>query len=177
MRRFLLDKRGQVWVETVIYTLIGLAIIGIVLAGAMPRINQKRDELAIEQSIEALSVIDDKVYEIQKAVGNRRIVSLDVRQGYFVVDMDTDSLIWVVDSGFAYSEIDYTTAVGKINVTTTGAEDNYEVELLVGYSADLRFDDINTGRRQLDAAPTPYDLVIENQGKDDGRTVINFNDA
>ena len=37
-------KRGQVWVETVIYTLIGLAIIGVVMAAALPKINERKDE-------------------------------------------------------------------------------------------------------------------------------------
>lgn len=173
----MLNKGGQVWVETVIYTLIGLAIIGIVLAGAMPKINQKKDALAIEQSIQALSTIDDKVYEIQKAVGNRRVVSLDIRKGDFVVDMDTDTLIWTLPSSYAFSEVDYTQLVGKINVTTTGSDKDYEVKLSLAYSADLEFDGLNSGRKQLDAAPTPYNIAIENKGKKNGKTIINFNDA
>ena len=32
------SKRSQVWVETVVYTLIGLTIIGIVLSMALPQI-------------------------------------------------------------------------------------------------------------------------------------------
>ena len=41
------NRRGQVWVETVIYTLIGMAVIGLVLAGALPKINEKKDEIHI----------------------------------------------------------------------------------------------------------------------------------
>jgi len=37
-------KRAQVWVETVIYTLIGLSIMGVVLAVAIPKINETKDK-------------------------------------------------------------------------------------------------------------------------------------
>ena len=60
----MIRKDGQVWVETVIYTLIGLAIIALVLTAALPKINAKKDEMMIEQSIEALGNIDSKVYPL-----------------------------------------------------------------------------------------------------------------
>ena len=37
--------KGQVWVETVLYTLIGLALIGVVLAIITPKINETRDKI------------------------------------------------------------------------------------------------------------------------------------
>ena len=37
------SRRGQVWVETVIYTLIGIALIGLVLAILTPKIKEFRD--------------------------------------------------------------------------------------------------------------------------------------
>ena len=57
------NKLGQIWVETVIYTLIGIAIIGIVLAIAQPKIEAKKDEVIIEQAIESLGNIDEKIGE------------------------------------------------------------------------------------------------------------------
>ncbi len=74
-------KRGQVWVETVIYTLIGIAIIGIVLAVAKPKIEAKKDQVFIEQAIASLGVLDEKLYEVQTATGNRRVVDLKIGKG------------------------------------------------------------------------------------------------
>ena len=48
----MLKKKGQIWVETVLYTLIGLALIGITLAIMMPKITQSREKVVVEQSIE-----------------------------------------------------------------------------------------------------------------------------
>jgi len=170
------DKRGQVWVETVIYTLIGLAIIGLVLAVALPKINAKKDEIVIEQAIAALGNIDDKVYEVQRASGNKRVVNLEIGKGFVIVDMEADTISWVIDSSFPYSEEGVVVPLGKLNVTTT-VGDPWRVELKMGYAMDLTYDGSNSGTKQLDVAPTPYKFVIENVESDAGNIVIDMSDS
>ncbi|MFH1522087.1 MAG: hypothetical protein ABIF18_03955 [archaeon] len=170
-------KNGQVWVETVIYTLIGLAIIGLVMAAALPKINAKKDEVVIEQSIEALNNIDDKIYEVQRAAGNRRVVDLKIKKGIFIIDMEENSISWILDSSFQYSEADIPVSLGRLNVTTRSA-DPWEVELKLKYSTDIQYGGDNSGTMQLDIAPTPYRFVIENNGKNtDGEIIIGLNEA
>jgi type II secretory pathway pseudopilin PulG len=172
------EKKGQVWVETVIYTLIGLSIIGIVLAGALPKINAKKDEIKIDQSIEALGTIDNLIYEIQRAgVGNKRIIPLTIKSGNFIIDMASDTITWELDSSIPYSEVNVSTTIGKINVTPTGVGP-WKIELTSKYNMDLRFEDKDSGKKQFNPAPTPYKIVIENTGKDPIKgTIINFNEA
>ncbi|MCK4996816.1 hypothetical protein KAS08_00800 [Candidatus Pacearchaeota archaeon] len=175
-KNWLSDKRGQVWVETVIYTLIGLAVIGLVLAGALPKINQKKDEIAIEQSIEALGMIDDKIYEVQRAVGNRRVVTLDVKRGKLIVNMDDNTISWILESSFAYSQPGIPVSIGKIIVETTGDEKPYLIDLTTEYGLNLKYNGLDEGFKQLDVAPTPYIFSIENKGKEDDTVVINLNE-
>ena len=170
------DKKGQVWVETVIYTLIGLAVIGLVLAVALPKINEKKDEIAIEQAIEALGHIDDKIYEVQRATGNKRAVDLDIGKGAVIVDMSKDTISWVLDSSFQYSEEGIAVPIGRLNVTTT-IGNPWRVELVMGYSMDIRYNNDSYGTHQLDVAPTPYKLMIENADKSDGNIVIDLTDS
>ena len=54
-------KRGQVWVETVIYTLIGLTIMGLLLAFVKPAIDEKRDQIVIGNSLEIINSIDSQI--------------------------------------------------------------------------------------------------------------------
>lgn len=176
--RGITERRGQVWVETVIYTLIGLAIIGLVMAAALPKINAKKDEVVIEQSIEALNNIDDKIYDVvNKGTGNRRVIDLKIKKGRFIVDMEEDSISWILDSSFQYSEADIPVSMGRLNVTTiTG--DPWKVELKLKYSADIQYDGDELGTKELDVAPTPYRFIIENGGKnDDGDIIIELNEA
>ena len=173
---FMFSKRGQVWVETVIYTLIGLAIIGLVLAVALPKINEKKDEVSIEQAIAALGNIDDKIYEVQRASGNKRVVDLDIGKGFVIIDMGEDTISWVLDSSFPYSEEGVAVPLGKINVTTT-VGNPWRVELKMWYAMDIQYSRDIFGTHQLDVAPTPYKLVIENAGKEDGNIVIDLSDS
>lgn len=174
----MVDRRGQIWVETVIYTLIGLAIIGLVLAVALPKINEKKDEIAIDQAIEALGLIDDKIYEaISGGVGNKRVVNLEIGKGVMIIDMGEDTISWVIDSSFPYSQVDLEVPIGRLNVMTT-LGDPWKVELKLSYSMDIMFNDDNFGKHQLDVAPTPYSFAIENKGRnDEGNIVVDLSES
>ena len=54
------NRRGQIWVETVIYTLIGLAIIGILLSLVTPAIEEKKQEILIKKRVEIRETMDGK---------------------------------------------------------------------------------------------------------------------
>jgi type II secretory pathway pseudopilin PulG len=172
------NRRGQIWVETVIYTLIGMAVIGLVLAGALPKINEKKDSLTIERSIEALGNIDDKIYAVLGASGSRRVVNLEVKSGSLVIDPAANTISWIIDSSFAYSEVDKPVPFGKLSITTTKKGD-YEVKLELKYNNfNLKYDGQDTEERRFNVAPTPYVLVINNNGRDvDGRILIDLSEA
>jgi type II secretory pathway pseudopilin PulG len=170
-------KRGQVWVETVIYTLIGLAIIGIVMAMALPKINERKDEIVIGQSIEALGNIDDTIYEtVNNGVGNRRVVDLEIKKGALIIDAKKNTISWELDSSFEYSESGVPISIGRLNVTTVSGAP-WKVELKLSYNIDLRFDGENTGIKRLDASPTSYRLVVENMGKESGNIVVDLRES
>ena len=171
--RSVIRKRGQVWIETVIYTLIGLTIIGIVMAAALPKINAKKDELVVGQSIEALRNIDAKIRDAQKVAGNRRIVDLEIKRGKFIIDMEKDTISWIMDSSFQYSETGVPISLGWLNVTTREG-DPWEIEIKTEYSADLRYNEYNIGTKQLDISPTAYKFSIENKDNIFGNPIIDF---
>jgi len=170
MRR-LSNERGQVWVETVIYTLIGLTIIGLVLAVALPKINAKKDEVMINQAIQALGDINDKIYAVQGAPLNRRTVDLDIGKGRVIINMSGDSISWVLDSSYKYSEPGIWVPMGNMDILTEET-DPWRVTLKIDYAVDLRFGEMTSGTKELDSAPTPYKLMIENTGMDAGNLVI-----
>jgi len=170
MRR-VIGNRGQVWIETVIYTLIGLTIIGLVLAVALPKINEKKDEVMINQAIQAMGHIDDKIYEVQRALANRRTVDLDIGKGRVIIDMGNDSISWVIDSSYKYSEQGMWVPNGVVDVLTEETNP-WTVTLKMGYAVDIRFGDSTIGTKELDSAPTPYKLMIENAGKNDEGNLI-----
>ena len=175
--RSVIKKKGQIWVETVIYTLIGLAIIGLVMAAALPKINQKKDEIIIEQSIEALGNIDDKIYEVQRAPGNRRVVDLEIRKGILLINAKENQISWVLESSFPYSQEGVEVPLGKMTVNTSKGNP-WRVELKIDYDMDLMFDEDDENTKQLDPAPTPYKLMIERiEDNAAGNIVIDMNEG
>ena len=47
-------KKGQVWIETVTYTLVAFVLIGLILAFAKPKIDKLQDQSIIEQSMKMI---------------------------------------------------------------------------------------------------------------------------
>lgn len=176
------NKKAQVWVETVIYTLIGLAVMGLILAGATPKINCRKDTILIEQSIESLGNINEKIYEVQRAVGNRRAVDLKVGKGKVLIDMDNSQIKWELESSCQYSELDYDVPYGVVTVRTE-VGNPYKVTLSMNYSTSFNFNGESTGVHELFQAPTHYRLLIENEGisdtncEEDNKLCIGFREA
>jgi type II secretory pathway pseudopilin PulG len=168
-------KRGQVWVETVIYTLIGLVLIGIVLGLVGPKINQYRDREIIEQSISSLILLDSKIQEVRQAPGNKRFADVGLKKGALYLNKESDEIIFELkDSNLMYSEPDVNITNGAVKVLTQKSGKHYLVKLSLNVSADLDFDE-NENLLKISAAATPYRFFFENKGfGNDGREIIFF---
>lgn len=170
-------RRGQVWVETVVYTLIAFALIGLVLSFVKPEIEKNKDQAIIKQSIDVIDTITMKMEDTKQAPGNQRILHLLVRKGSFVVDGKNDRIFFEMDeSKYKYSEpgkeierndlIYFTEQRGeyyKVNVTK-----NYENYNITFSNQDMQ--------KKFHAAPSEYILMISNEGYDkkSDKLIINF---
>jgi hypothetical protein len=156
-------KKAQVWVETVVYTLIGISIIGILLAIAKPRIEAIQDRLIIEQTIDSLNQIHTKVLETQDAPGNQKVISMKLSKGKLILDGKNNLISWEMESTYEYSQLDSLVSLGKISVITEEGNP-FKVSLLLNYSElDLLTDGKNESFK-LEESPTPYTLVFRNEG-------------
>ncbi len=163
-------RAGQVWVETVIYTLIGLALIGIVLAIATPKINEQRDRIVVEQSIEALNGFDSKIEEVlDRGPSNIRIIPVfSIKRGVLIFDGGEDSIYFKLDDlKKPYSEYGAVIKFGRVEVKSEKVGKLNSVTLALNYSAraDLKYgssDDL----KEFGRASIPYKFSIENKGKD-----------
>ena len=170
-------KKGQVWIETVIYTLIGLAVIGILLAVAMPKINSMKDKIAIEKSIESLDLINDKINAVRNAPGNRREVSLDISKGKFIIDSENDKLIWEIPSTYQYSESGIEVTNGNLKILTTESNP-WTVKIWTSYTVDITFNNVDTmNTKEFEKASTSYIFYVENMGQVEERIVVDLREG
>jgi hypothetical protein len=170
-------KKGQIWIETVLYTLIGLAIMGIILALVKPSLDQKRDQLILNQVTEILDAIDTQISDvIYRGEGNTRTLEVTLRKGKIVIDSANESIDFYMDSRHLFSEIGTEVYIGKIlALTTERAKKSYEVYLSVRYPHyNITFSN-SEREKTFQQSSTPYKIIITNNGKQpSGKTNIDI---
>lgn len=168
------QKKGHVWVETVLYTLIGLAVIGLLLAVARPKIAETQDDFVVKQTINALNELDNKILEVKQAVGNRRVLDLQLSKGSMIIDVPKNIVYWKLESsGYMLSEPGAQAYIGKIAVLTTKNANKYDITLSLNYSGKLIFYlDGENKSVTMQPTKTPYKIVVENIGDQDSKSKI-----
>ncbi|MEK6890790.1 MAG: hypothetical protein AABX03_01500 [Nanoarchaeota archaeon] len=173
-KRFPKTKLGQIWVETVIYTLIGLSLLGILLAFAVPEIQKQKDKAVISATINAMSELDNNIVDVRRnGVGNVREMSFLINRGSLVVDSPNDKIAFVIeDSSFVYSEIgrDVVLTGTNLKVLTEKNGKKNRITLTLDYRSGTRTNITYNGvdnEKSLTPASISYNFIIENLGRGD----------
>jgi len=163
-----MNKNAQVWIETVIYTLIGLSIIGVVLGLVKPAIDERKDSMSIKQSIDLLNYIDQQIDDV-KYSGAGTSIPLDIKigRGKLYLDGEKDKISMVIDgSRSKFSEPGEVVSIGgNIQALTVKKSSKYTVNLSIDYSnrANITYkrkDILQT----LQSAPVAYGFYLKNNG-------------
>ncbi len=172
------NKKSQIWVETVVYTLIGLSIIGLVLGIAKPAIDEKRDSVSIKQSAVILDNIDSQISEVKNAgAGNSRPINVKIGRGQIIIDGENDMVLAVIgDSRHAFSEPNMTVNLGgNAQAFTMKRGKLYNVKLMLNYTGRIN---ITYGGSDVshifESAPVEYELWVKNNGAVEGINNIDF---
>ena len=172
------DKGGQVWIETVMYTLIALVMISAVMAYAIPRVEEIRDKSVISQSVNALKDINGVILSAaQGGTGNKRIVELSVRKGEIIVDGKNNRINFTMETNYVYSELGKQIATGNMNTLTEKSGGTNKVTLSSDYSQyDLTYGGKTDDVKSLQQSPTSYIISVENKGKDisSGKIIVDI---
>jgi len=161
-------KKGQIWIETVLYTLVGLAIIGTILAFVKPAIEEKRDSIALQQGVEILNEIDKNIEEIiYYGIGNSRAISINLRKGRLVIDSEEDAIKFEMESKHMFSQPNTPVSIGKIKVLTEQkAKKLFNVEMKILYKineVNVTFNNQDT-EKILQPSVALYRMIATNKG-------------
>jgi hypothetical protein len=169
------DKRGQVWIETVIYTLIAFVMIGLVLSFARPKIQELQDQLILDQSIEVLKKIDSTILSMGSA-GNQRILPVTIKKGEIQIDGEEDKIIFNMESKSLYSEPDKEIIDGSVIILTKEKTDLNLVTLTLDYNEIYNLTmEGKDEKKSLSSASTEYSISIIHKGFDSlGKPTLDF---
>ncbi|MEK6888746.1 MAG: hypothetical protein AABW80_01420 [Nanoarchaeota archaeon] len=172
-----MTRRGQVWIETVLYTLIGLALIGMVLAFALPKINQTRDEIIVDQTIESLKELDNLINGVaDQGPGNRRTYEIGIKRGSLTFNSEEDIIEFrIKDLADLYSEEGIEIENGRVKILSSSGQKDKEILLSLDYENKINIS--YAGRdeiKEFSAAPIPYKLSVTNERQVVGE-LVNIN--
>jgi hypothetical protein len=159
-------RNGQVWIETVIYTAIGLSLIAMVLAFVTPKINQARDKLLIEQSIRSLQELDQRIQEVMsKGDGNVRTIDFTVKRGVLSFNTTDDKIFLIIpDITEPYSEPGVPIQTGEVMVLTEKDAQINTVVLTLSYQYNLTYNGNDLpALKQFTMVPRPYTFSVANK--------------
>ncbi len=167
--------KGQVWVETVIYTLIALVMIGAVLAFAVPKVQEIQDKAIIEQSINSINDINNVILSVvQGGAGNKRIIEANIKKGLLKIDSANNKIDFEMETSYVYSEPGRTINLGDIEAITEKVSGAYKVTLKASYNYNITYGGKDE-EKTIEQSPTPYKIIIENKGDVSGNTWIDIN--
>ena len=169
-----MKKRGQIWVETTVYTLIALTIIGLVLAFVQPKIREIQDRAIIEQSITLMENIDAIILSLDESgTGNKRLVEIGIKKGSLEINGIDNKLIFEIESEDEYSELGKDLSIGNLIIRTDKIGKYNKVTLTRDYSGiyNITYQKKDTIKK-ISKAATTYGMFISNEGGNP--TIIDF---
>jgi len=158
--------KGQVWIETVTYTLIALVMIGLVLSFAKPKIEELQDKAIIEQSVQMLKEFDLVVKEVgEGVVGNTRKIETNLKKGSIKVDSPNDLLIFEMKSRYQYSQPRQSYQEGALTVYTTEDGKYYPINITLNYSGiyNITYSSLEN-QKIISKSSTSYEIFISKKG-------------
>jgi len=162
----ILKKRGQVWIETVTYTLIALVMIGLILSFAKPEIEKMRDKVLIEQSLTIMKELDQTVFEVgEDATGNKRKLEITLKKGRIILNGENNTIEFSMESRDIYSEPGQEYIEGNLKILTTEKGKYNDILITRNYTGeyDLLYKDENI-TKIITTASSQYNFYIENKG-------------
>lgn len=159
-----MKKEGVVWISTILYTMISLAIIGLLLTVIQPKISQMRDSIIIDQTKTSLAEIDKTILDVSGAPGMRLPSEVRLGRGQLIISGAGNSIEWTYDSKYKYSEVNRTIRSASIyEMTRQLGTDQYRISLKINYSdIDLKFNGLEQDK-VLQAGSIPYKIWFENK--------------
>mgnify|MGYP001614250745 FL=1 len=169
-----INIKGQIWVETVIYTMIALVMIGAVLAFITPRIAEIQDRAIIEQTITSMGDIDSVVLSVSQNAGNRRTINFYMKKGKLEIDGVNNEITFEMQSRYVFSQPGEEVNINDLTAKTEKSGSENIVTLTKKYDYEITYQG-NDEIKEINQASTPYKISVENKGKNsDGKVVMDI---
>ncbi len=178
-KKFLKQNNAQIWIETVIYILIGLTTISILLSMVLPQIEKMKDKSTVEQTITALNVINNKILDAADSSGSIRIVEFKMTRGKLTIDTENNQIKYVLENTrLESSEVGQKIKQGDLTLETQANGKRFDVILSLNYTDRFIMTYNKENKNKIIQGNTNvYKIQIENirYNEAEQKTEIDFN--
>jgi len=171
----ILKRKSQVWVETAIYTLIGLTIIAIVFSVATPQIEKMKESNILTQTLEALNDLDGEINKVSQVSGNIKVISFRLSKGKLIVDTLNNNITYLLENTpLEFSQAGRNIKEGNVHILTEEYGKNYHVSLTLHYSAlNITYNGVDSATEEiLHGGGAPYQILVENKGSSSANSPV-----
>ena len=169
-----MNSSGQIWIETVLYTLIALSLIGLVLAFVSPKIQEIQDKAIVERTVELFSNLNNVISSTAEVAGNKRIVEIGLKKGSLTINGTADTITFQMETNYQYSQPgeEYNISDNLVAITEDqGSTNLVKIKGIYG-KYNLTYGGSDSSKT-LTQSSTPYKLSIENKGSNT-KQIIDF---
>lgn len=168
------NNNAQVWVETVIYTLIALVLIALALAFVKPKVEEFQDKSSIERAINIMKEVDNSLEEVKnQGVGNKRIIEFQLAKGSLKINGVGDNLVFELKSRYEYSEPGEVYNESELQIITEPEGEYNTVRVIKSYVYNITYDGEEKSKT-ISKASLPYKISVLNKGYVDGNLTIDM---
>lgn len=91
-----MGKKGDIWISAILYLALGLIIISILLAIAMPVVGKYIDQNIFRSSKGVMQTLDENIVDVSNdGPGSARFISpFSVEKGKIIIDEVTNTIVW-----------------------------------------------------------------------------------
>jgi len=160
-----MKSKGEIWVSAVLFISLGVIVISVILAAAIPMINRISDKNTIVKTKEVLITIDDAVNTVanEGPGSQRQLDSLVIDKGELDIINGTYLVSWSLDTSGEIMEKGVEITEGDIHeiLNSTFVEEVNKVRLWV------TSDKVNISLNSKFTSPFKgsYSVTIKNTGK------------
>ncbi len=158
-------RKGQIWISAVLFISLGIMVISLILAAAVPMVNRISDKNTVVRTKGILLNIDDAIKTvINEGPGSQRqLAPLIIDRGELHISNETYEIRWMMETESELMEPNIQITEGHLNqiLNSTIVEEIYEMNLWIGS------DNINVTLDSLFTSPFTgeYVLTVKHTGE------------
>ncbi|MEK6872050.1 MAG: hypothetical protein AABX16_04065 [Nanoarchaeota archaeon] len=132
------NRRAQIWVETAIYTLIGLTLISIVLSVAIPQVQKIKDRSVLQQVTDSLASLHKELSTVSEVAGNARTFYLTLEKGKLEINSSADRISYYLENtNYKFSEPEKPISYGELSYETRLYGSKYTIVVWHDYNRTI----------------------------------------